>query len=86
MKIEFSEENGLLFVDGVAIAAEKLIYLNNVIVYRPQFNCSITINDNVNKTSVTIGKEELDEIDSFILNDNLTLASNENFNFYYNLN
>jgi len=89
MKIEFSEETGLLFVNGVAIAAEMLAYINNVIVYSPQFNCSVNINDNVNETKVTIGKEELDEIDKYILTDNLTLASDcdfEHIDFNFNLN
>ncbi len=87
MKIEFSEETGLLFVNGVAIAAEMLAYINNVIVYNPQFNCSVNINDNVNETKVTIGKEELDEIDKYILTDNLTLASDSDFEYIdFNIN
>ena len=86
MKIEFSEETGLLFVDGVAIAAEMLAHINNVIVYNPQFNCSVNINDNVNET-ITIGKEELDEIDKYILTDNLILDSDSDFEYIdFNIN
>lgn len=89
MKIEYCDHTGLLFVNKVAIAAEMLAYINNIIVYDPQFNCSVIINDIVNEASVTIGKEELDEIDKYILTDNLTLASDSDFehiNFNFNLN
>ncbi len=89
MKIEYCERTGLLFVNEVAIATDMIVHLHDIIVYDPQFNCNVIINDKVNKASVGIGKEELIEIDTYIANNNLDLVCADDFetlDFNFNLN
>jgi hypothetical protein len=88
MKIEFCNQTGLLFVNGVAIASDMIVHLHNIIIYDPQFNCNVTIIDKVNETSVAIGRDELIEIDNYISDNNLDLGDAKDFKRiqYYEIN
>ena len=82
-KFGYSDQTGLLFIDGVAFTKDRLNIVRDIIKRNKdnqgQFEYDILIQDNINNAVIAIDQEVLNEIEAYIAMNNLNLAEDKDF-------